>query len=59
MPGAPEYGALIDIRHWAMWHASYLFYILDFLLMFLEHYPQSAPHHRAAPTLRAQPQPPP
>ena len=55
MPGAPEYGALIDIRHWAMWHASYLFYILDFLLMFLEHYPQSAPHHRAAPTLRAQP----
>ena len=41
-PGAPEYGAVIDLRCWAMWHANYIFYILDFFLMFLEHYPQCA-----------------
>ena len=46
-PGAPEHGALIDIRHWAMWHANYIFYILDFFLMFLEHYPQCV--HRIKP----------
>ena len=33
---------MIDIRHWAMWHANYIFYILDFFLMFIEHYPQYA-----------------
>ena len=33
---------MIDIRHWAMWHANYIFYILDFFLMFIEHYPQCA-----------------
>ena len=38
---------MIDIRHWAMWHANYIFYILDFFLMFLEHYPQCV--HRIKP----------
>ena len=51
LTGAPEYGAVIDIRHWAMWHANYIFYILDFFLMFLEHYPQYAPPHQTAQTL--------
>ena len=48
---------MIDIRHWAMWHANYIFYILDFFLMFLEHYPQYAPPHQTAQTLGSQPQP--
>ena len=29
-PGEPVYGAVIDIRRWALWHANYIFYILDF-----------------------------
>lgn len=48
---------MIDIRHWAMWHANYIFYILDFFLMFLEHYPQYAPPHQTAQTLGPQPNP--